>query len=279
MLPLAVVSGLAGGLLFLYQVRTSWVGFLMGAAVLLLLLRPSLRRAHLRFAAVAMAIAIMMPSAWKALDRDRVAGSMDEIHTFGVLLNQPGAIVNEAFRPKPAAPPPSTPTAIPISKTEEKPVAAIEEKPLIETQASLGTSRTRLWMWGDMITELKNDGTWVLGVPMGKPWLPPRIVPWWNLKVTKRIDPHNSFLAMLYRTGIFGLGAFGVIVLSVIIRAIRAARKLPEDSVDRLLVAAAVAGAVYCLGHAATDVTFENPFKGLFVWLMLGVASALTREN
>jgi hypothetical protein len=260
-IPLAIAAGLAGSLLFLYQVRTCWIGFAAGLATLLILMKPSLRRAHRAFAGIGAAVMVVGVVSWYFVDPARLAGSLGEVASLGRLARQPTAVVAEAV--------PAQPT--------DTPALSPAVKPLIETEASLGTSRTRLWMWGDMLHELHHDGTWAFGVSMGKPWLPPRLVPWWNLAERKRIDPHNSVLALFYRTGIFGVGAFLTFFALMLRRVFRFTRSAAPDF-NRVTAAVGAAGAVYCLGHALTDVTFENPFKGLFVWLFLGLAAAWTRD-
>jgi len=176
----------------------------------------------------------------------------------------------------------------PLIKKETKPVVEpnLIEKPKpppmekIETPAkinifnlhSLGTVRTRLWMWGDLLEELWKNKTFILGVPFGVKWRPPRIIPWWES--TDRIDPHNSFLAILYRIGIFGfLSLLFLIGLTIYgtIKTINRFSQLEEHKSEMLLLIASIGSIVYCVLHALTDVTLENPFKGMFLWIFMGI--------
>jgi O-antigen ligase len=99
------------------------------------------------------------------------------------------------------------------------------------------------------------------------------------LKETKRIDPHNSFLAILYRIGVFGLLLILGIVLREFFRGFQILRAGTLSPLENCLIIASLASVVYCLLHAATDVTLENPFKGTLLWILLGFCRILSTRR
>ncbi|MFA5974891.1 MAG: hypothetical protein WC859_01845 [Elusimicrobiota bacterium] len=110
----------------------------------------------------------------------------------------------------------------------------------------------------------------LLGIPFGKLYLPPQVV-WW-LNSPRRYDPHNSWIAILYRLGIIGLLAFILLqgwVLRGITQRLFSSRQDPWIFSRLLLVGA---GIVYVLVHMITDNTLENAFKGIFLWILIGLA-------
>jgi ADP-heptose:LPS heptosyltransferase len=106
----------------------------------------------------------------------------------------------------------------------------------------------------------------MLGVPFGKVFLPPRTFYW--MTKTGRYDPHNSFLSVLYRLGVVGfiffLGLLGW-------EAHQTMRCLPRLSSEDRLIALGLLGAIvsHCT-DAFFSVSFENAFKGVFLWIFIG---------
>ena len=108
----------------------------------------------------------------------------------------------------------------------------------------------------------------ILGIPFGYPFLPAREEGW---LVTQRFDPHNSIIAWFYRTGFFGLVVLVAILVQSLKRGIASIGRAAPGSFNQSLLTASVLSVVYVLGHSLTDVTLENPFKGVFLWVFLGL--------
>jgi hypothetical protein len=119
------------------------------------------------------------------------------------------------------------------------------------------------------LPELREPG-WVrglLGIPFGYPFMPPRV----SWLITKRFDPHNSFVAWFYRMGFLGLMAIFWLLFSELHLAWRRLRGPDLSAMHRALLVASFLAVLYCLIHAQTDVTLENAYKGAFFWISLGV--------
>ena len=110
----------------------------------------------------------------------------------------------------------------------------------------------------------------LLGLPFGKPFYPPQVSGW--LSETSRYDPHNSFIAILYRMGILGLGFYFIILFSLIRYLCQCIQNESLPTSVRIAAASLLAGIVYHQVHSLTDVTMENPFKGVFLWILIGLA-------
>ncbi|OVE76867.1 hypothetical protein BVX98_04160 [bacterium F11] len=116
----------------------------------------------------------------------------------------------------------------------------------------------------------------LFGIPMGKPFLPPQVV--YRLNSPYRYDPHNSVIAIFYRMGFIGLFAFIGMIVFVYIQIFRLKIKRKYISHDFHLLVAAGAGMTYVLVHSLTDVVLENSFKGLWLWIMIGLVMQMVRK-
>jgi hypothetical protein len=113
----------------------------------------------------------------------------------------------------------------------------------------------------------------LLGVPFGKYFLPVQVV--WRVNSPNRYDPHNSFVAVLYRTGMIGFGFFLALLYLIGRAGVERLRiKDFDDSSQRLLLAS-LCGALLIAVHALTDNVFENSFKGLWFWILLGLVTRI----
>jgi len=107
---------------------------------------------------------------------------------------------------------------------------------------------------------LKQGFQAAFGVPFGKLYLPIQVV--WRVNSPMRYDPHNSLVAILYRTGIVGFTLFCLMTAW----ALRVFYRTPT-----VYCAIALGGMVYVLSHALTDNVLENSFKGLWFWSSVGI--------
>lgn len=106
------------------------------------------------------------------------------------------------------------------------------------------------------------------GVPFGKNFIPSRVYSW--LWETNRYDPHNSHLAVMYRTGVAGFFLYLALVFFYVLRAVAFARKTLEEEARLAMLATLGCFAVHFI-HTVTDVTLENSYKGAFFWVLLGL--------
>jgi len=84
------------------------------------------------------------------------------------------------------------------------------------------------------------------------------------------IAPHNSFLNLLYRTGLPGFLALAAIMLLAVIRLVPVARRTRgEDKALAIWLLAAIAATTVA---ASFNVALEGPFMGIFFWAVLGLA-------
>jgi hypothetical protein len=107
----------------------------------------------------------------------------------------------------------------------------------------------------------------LFGMPMGKPFVPPQVAGWLR---TQRIDPHNSLVAVFYRTGLLGLVSFVFLVGAILISAYQRlsnAQAVPSD----FLLIFGLLFSTYAILHMQTDVVLESPFKALLLWTSLGL--------
>jgi len=113
-----------------------------------------------------------------------------------------------------------------------------------------------------------------LGIPFGKKFLPPRTFVW---MIATRYDPHNSFVSIFYRLGIIGLITFLWLLCSELWLSLRNIRELPLDM--RCFVLGYSGCVLVFCGDAFFSVSLENAFKGLLLWLFLGLLQSLRTFN
>ena len=115
--------------------------------------------------------------------------------------------------------------------------------------------------------------TILFGFPFGKLFLPPEII--FCVVSPYRYDPHNSFIAIFYRTGAVGFVLFAGMTLMVFHRMGRILKTRSLDSFWSGCLMATGAGIAYHLVHSLTDNTLENAFKGLVFWVLIGLALSI----
>jgi O-antigen ligase len=92
----------------------------------------------------------------------------------------------------------------------------------------------------------------------------------------RRLHPHNSFLWILNRMGIIGFGIFAFLMVRFYNSALKAYRRMrPGKSKAYLL---ALMSCHICISiFAAFNVVLEGPSMGIFFWVIMGLAMALTK--
>jgi hypothetical protein len=82
--------------------------------------------------------------------------------------------------------------------------------------------------------------------------------------------PHNSFLNVLYRTGLPGFLALCALVLIGIARILPVARH--ASGTDKAIAVWLLASIASTVAFASLNVALEGPFMGIFFWTILGLA-------
>ena len=133
----------------------------------------------------------------------------------------------------------------------------------------------RLLVWRDMLRDVSHSQP-VFGMPFGLPFRSSSIeILGWNkleLEGVGWMEPHNSYVHVLYRAGCLGLGLIGYLLLVVIRLALRFVRF--DDGTGPFLIAVLV----YWLVVANFLVTLELPFFAIPFWSLMGLTWAYGRE-
>ena len=164
------------------------------------------------------------------------------------------------------APPPPKPVAVKVA--EKKPDVVPAPKPSISLRARLDheLNQFKSFIGENRILRM------FFGVPFGHRFVPGRIA--WVHQVN-RYDPHNSLIAILYRTGLVGFVSFLLLTGAAFWNALKSI-KMATELDGKYVLFAVMSCLVYHLGHSLTDVTLENPFRGVLFWFLLGLMMVLT---
>ena len=89
------------------------------------------------------------------------------------------------------------------------------------------------------------------------------------------LDPHNSYLSILYRTGIAGLLIFLLFIISFFIKMIRFLRDCRDLAISVYMISI-LSAVIFILVISFFMVVLEGPFLGIFLWIFIGLALSLT---
>jgi hypothetical protein len=134
----------------------------------------------------------------------------------------------------------------------------------------------RVHIWRDMLEELTEDNAWWAGINFGKPQRSKRIE---MLTTAKKewmrdgwITPHNSYLHVIYRAGIPGIGLLVIFALAVI-------RMVKGFIRKRSWIGILLSGIIiYSLAIANFLVYFEFPYNAIPFWTLFGMMYAYLHE-
>lgn len=99
-----------------------------------------------------------------------------------------------------------------------------------------------------------------------------------NLAFVVHDDPHNSYLAILARTGVVGLFFIIACSLLFVILMVRLLRQ--SSSRETLLLAGSLLSCFVAIGaFAAANVTLESPYHAIFFWLFIGAGVCLVERD
>ncbi len=161
------------------------------------------------------------------------------------------------------------------------PLAADFESTFGGSDASGANVSWRLAIWRHMLGKTLHDP--VFGVGFGQP----TNFRWKGIRYDGRVGdtsnsfdvvaPHNSFVNLLYRTGLLGFLALLALVVIAAVRVVRALRSPQLAPLDRVLLVGCGAVFVFTIVISSFNVALEAPFMALFFWLFLGLLLVLPR--
>jgi len=117
----------------------------------------------------------------------------------------------------------------------------------------------------------------LFGWGFGKPFFSLTIegLGWYSGEKMGWIDPHNSHLNIVYKTGIVGFSVFLLIIMRFFGRTMRLLRRIRRDDKIKLYIMGLLACCVYVLILALFVVVLEGPHLGAFLWIAMGLILAL----
>jgi hypothetical protein len=176
--------------------------------------------------------------------------------------------------PFPAPPPISNPVmATPLASspvpTPTPPAQGLDPEPV-------NNAIWRLLVWRDMLEEVHSTHP-IGGVDFGKPFRSPSIeIMGWNRKEIYGVgwlEPHNSYVHVIYRAGVLGILFILVLFLLVFRMAVRFVK---GRSIAGVLLIASMA---YWFIVANFLVCFELPFFAIPLWSLFGLTFAYSNQN
>jgi hypothetical protein len=165
------------------------------------------------------------------------------------------------------------PPYVPVSDPEVYKLQAVFKAE--EGNVSIRNNIWRFLVWRRMAADW-SDRHPVLGAGVGKPWFYPALYhsSFHYGEEREGLDPHNSYLNMLYRYGAVGLALFLAILIATLLGAVRALRL---NSGDPLLEGLLLYFG-YTLFFAFFTVSLEGPAYSLPFWMALGLIAARARQ-
>jgi len=158
------------------------------------------------------------------------------------------------------------------------PLAADFESTFGGSDASGANVSWRLAIWRHMLGKTLHDPA--LGVGFGHP----TNFHWNGVVYDARVGdtsnsfdvvaPHNSFVNLLYRTGLLGFLALIALVAVAALRLVRALRS-SLSPLERGLLIGSAAIFVFTVVMSSFNVSLEAPYMALFFWLFLGLLLTL----
>lgn len=148
---------------------------------------------------------------------------------------------------------------------------------LVYERISDPNAQWRYLYWSNVIREVTLK-PWGLGFDYSLS----KLAPWevWAerpselaFRASIRLDPHNSYIAILARVGFWGFLIFLSALILYVVAAIRASRSLNDErkfyalTIFSLFVAVAT--------FANFNVTLEGPYHGIFFWIFMGISMAI----
>ncbi|NQT66484.1 MAG: O-antigen ligase family protein [Actinobacteria bacterium] len=280
------------------MVRSAWVAFLVAILfnlVLLIIFRKKLaikKSFYLKISLIVILTILLIVSLGsfnlKAVDNATAAPeTTTAINNEGITVDNTTAapetttaINNEGIIVDNTTAAPETTTAQVETALKTKITGYIDEfKSIYEhsdkTSVSAVNAKWRLIVWKDIIK--KSMQRPILGYGFGMLYNNE------TFKVTRQgyvgdvgfIDPHNSYLSILYRTGIVGLLIFLLFIISFFVKMIKFLRGCQDLSISIYMISI-LSAVIYILGYSFFLVVLEGPHMGIFLWVFIGLALSLS---
>lgn len=144
---------------------------------------------------------------------------------------------------------------------------------LATPSVSVRNNMWRLLVWRRMFGDWQH-GRWLLGSGVGKAWFYRALYDtgFHYGDAREGLDPHNSYLNMLYRYGLIGFGLLFTILAATALHAFRSLRKNSDSLLEALCLYAA-----YTMIFACFTVGLEGPAYAFPFWFALGLVDARAR--
>ena len=145
------------------------------------------------------------------------------------------------------------------------------------TTVSAANARWRLMAWSDYVNKSLEKP--LFGHGFGKVFMPETLVKeidWSPPKGEDWVDPHNSYLSILFRTGVIGLIIFFIIIFRFFKLSIKFIKECDNERI-RIYVASLLTIIIVILGISFFDVVLERPFFGIFLWINMGLVISLIK--
>ena len=95
----------------------------------------------------------------------------------------------------------------------------------------------------------------------------------------RRIDPHNSYVALLCRTGIIG---FGLLLFAAwyTVRGLLRLKRCTGQPQQKMFLVDCLLGCFLAVSvYALMNVTLETPYHGIFFWLLIGITALMANHQ
>lgn len=173
---------------------------------------------------------------------------------------------------KGAASPHIEESAEPLAAAENASYGIMNRQPSRNIEVALNNIVFRLFIWRDMLEDLKEHRAWVRGMGFGHPQRSPSIeILGLATNEWRRdgwITPHNSFLHMIYRGGVVGVAMIVALLAGLGNLTVRLLRL--KSVWGGLLLASLF----YWIGLANFLVVLEFPYNAIPFWALLGMTWA-----
>jgi len=259
------------------KVRAGWVAFLIAILfnlVLLIIFRKKLtiRKSFYWKTSLIVILTILLT----------VSLSSFNLQTFELKSNNfwvnTTAINNEEITVDNTAAAPETTTAQVKTDLKTKTNDYIDEVKSIYDQSGTPSANNASWriiLWKDIIKKSMQKP--ILGYGFGMLYNNETVkdMGWKYGQDVGFLDPHNSYLSILYRTGIVGLLIFLLFIISFFIKMIKFLRYCRDSTISAFMISI-LSAVIFILIISFFMVVLEGPYLGIFLWVFIGLALSLT---
>lgn len=128
----------------------------------------------------------------------------------------------------------------------------------------------RMVVWGETMSRISEKP--IFGWGMGPPIVKREMIP----DFARTNDPHNSFLAILFRMGMLGFGTFMLLLFIFYLQSIRFLLAT-KDSQIRAYVLGLLGCHIFMIVFSFFNVVLEGPHHGIWFWIIMGLTIALIK--